>query len=151
MLLRTAIADIRRLVHGLRPPALDELGLVGAVQRLAERCGTDGGLRVDVDVSGELPALPAAVEVAAYRIAVEAVTNAVRHAGASRCDVSIRLGDELVVEVADDGVGLAADHRQGVGLASMRERAEELGGVLSAEAVAGRGTRVRAQLPLVAQ
>ena len=77
--LRTAIADIRRLVHGLRPPALDELGLVGALQRLAERCGADG-LVVEVDVPGELPALPAAVEVAAYRIAQEALTNVVRHA-----------------------------------------------------------------------
>ncbi len=81
--LRTAIADIRRLVHGLRPPALDELGLAGALQRLAERIGFDGAVRVAVDV-GDLPPLPAAAEVAAYRIAQEALTNVVRHAAAGR-------------------------------------------------------------------
>jgi signal transduction histidine kinase len=146
--LRTAIADIRRLVHGLRPPALDELGLVGAVQRLAERCGTDGGLRVDVDVSGVLPVLPAAVEVAAYRIVQEGLTNVVRHAGARNC--CVRLGAEpgaLTVEVTDDGAGLAPAATPGVGLSSMRERAAETGGSCEITAGPDGGTRVLARLP----
>jgi signal transduction histidine kinase len=144
--LRTAIADIRRLVHGLRPPALDELGLVGALQRLADGIGTDG-LRVAVDVPAELPALPAAVEVAAYRIVQEALTNVVRHADAGRACVRLAVDDEtLTVEVVDDGRGLPAEMVAGVGLTSMRERAEEMGGTCRVEAGEG-GTRVLAVLP----
>ncbi|GAA3183857.1 hypothetical protein GCM10010531_42630 [Blastococcus jejuensis] len=147
--LRTAIADIRRLVHGLRPPALDELGLVGALQRLAERCGTDGGLRVEVDVPGPLPALPAAVEVAAYRIVQEALTNVVRHASARHSCVRLTVeATWLVVEVTDDGVGLAATAPAGVGLSSMRERAAEMGGSCEVTTVADGGTRVLARLPM---
>jgi signal transduction histidine kinase len=148
--LRTAIADIRRLVHGLRPPALDELGLVGALQRLAERCGTDGrGLRVDVDVPAELPALPAAIEVAAYRIAQEALTNVVRHSGARNCCVRLAAdADGLVLEVSDDGAGLPAGAVPGVGLSSMRERAAETGGSCEVAARPDGGTRVLARLPL---
>ena len=96
-----------------------------------------------------MPPLPAAVEVAAYRIAVEAVTNAVRHADANHCDVRITMRDAVVIEITDDGVGLADDHRPGVGLGSMRERAEELGGSLIAEQLGAAGTRIRAELPLV--
>jgi signal transduction histidine kinase len=146
--LRTAIADIRRLVHGLRPPALDELGLVGALQRLAESCGADG-LAVEVDVPGALPTLPAAVEVAAYRIVQEALTNVVRHAGARSCRV--RLGADagaLTVEVTDDGTGIAAAVTPGVGLSSMRERAAETGGACEVTAAPDGGTRVLARLPL---
>jgi signal transduction histidine kinase len=149
--LRTAIADIRRLVHGLRPPALDELGLVGALQRLAERCGTDGsGLRVEVDVPAGLPALPAAIEVAAYRIAQEALTNVVRHSGARTCCVRLATDtDGLVLEVTDDGAGLpAAGLVPGVGLSSMRERAAETGGSCEIGAGPDGGTRVLARLPL---
>ena len=146
--LRTAIADIRRLVHGLRPPALDELGLVGALERLAERCGTDGGLRVEVDVRGELPALPAAVEVAAYRIVQEALTNVVRHAQACTCCVRLALdADGLTVEVTDDGIGIPTSAAAGVGLSSMRERVAEMGGSCDVTAGPDGGTRVRARLP----
>lgn len=146
--LRTAIADVRRLVHGLRPPALDELGLVGALRRLAERCGSDG-LVVEVDVPGELPALPAAAEVAAYRIVQEALTNVVRHAGGRNCCVRLAVDpDALTVEVTDDGVGIAASATPGVGLSSMRERAAETGGACEVAAGPDGGTRVRARLPL---
>jgi signal transduction histidine kinase len=146
--LRTAIADIRRLVHGLRPPALDELGLVGALQRLAESCGADG-LVVEVDVPRELPALPAAVEVAAYRIVQEALTNVVRHAGARTCCVRL-VADSgaLTVEVTDDGSGVAASATPGVGLSSMRERAAETGGSCTVTPGPDAGTRVLARLPL---
>ena len=149
--LRAAIADIRRLVHGLRPPALDELGLPGAVQRLAERSGADGaGPRVTVEVDGNLPALPAAVEVAAYRIAQEALTNAARHSGAQHCSARVTVdGPDLLVEITDDGAGLPATGLvPGVGLSSMRERAAEMGGECVVDSVPAGGVRVRARLPL---
>jgi len=142
-----AIADIRRVVYELRPPALDELGLVGALREQAARLSTGDGLSVSVDAP-ELPALPAAVEVAAYRIATEALTNVSRHAGARNCWVAISVDRELVIEVADDGRGITGP--PGVGLTSMQERAAELGGALSAERRAGGGTVVRAQLPIEA-
>lgn len=148
-----ALADVRRLVDALRPPALDELGLVGALQAQAERLG---GPRLDVAGRGELPPLPAAVEVAAYRIASEAMTNAARHAGASSCTVRISAppagpgsGRALELEITDDGRGLpAAGIRPGIGLGSMRERAAEVGGTCRIEAMPAGGTRVFARLPL---
>ena len=151
--LQGCVVEIRRLIDDLRPPALDEVGLVDGIRhRLgAFAAGNGVGPTIEIEAADDLGDLPAAVEVAAYRIALEAVTNVVRHARARRCRVCITLGDDLVVEVTDDGVGLAPDHRQGVGLASMRERAEELGGTLTAEALAGGGTRIRADLPLAAR
>jgi len=149
--LRTAIADIRRLVHGLRPPALDELGLFGALQRLAENIGADAaGPRISVEVPAGLPPLPAAVEVAVYRIAQEALTNVVRHAEATSCGVRLLAGQEhITLEVTDDGTGLSRGTQDpGVGLSSMRERAAEVGGTCSVEEVPGSGTRVVARLPL---
>jgi signal transduction histidine kinase len=137
-----AIADVRRLVHELRPPALDELGLVGALRRHAE--DLDG--RVLLDVPAPLPDLPAAVEVTAYRIALEAVTNAVRHSGATRVELHVAAGDALHVRVTDDGPGRGA-WRPGVGLASMRERVAEVGGTVAA-GPGPRGGLVEARLPL---
>ena len=147
--LRSAITDIRRLVHGLRPPALDELGLAGAVRRLAERYGAEeAGLRVSVTAE-ELPPLPAAVEVAVYRIVQEALTNIVRHARADECTVSLAAADEeLSLEITDDGTGLPEGLAVGVGLLSMRERAAELGGECAVDPATGGGTRVRVWLPL---
>jgi signal transduction histidine kinase len=142
---RAALADIRRLVDGLRPPALDELGLVGAIERRAESFAP---LRTEVRAPEPIAALPAAVEVAAYRIAVEALTNVARHANASRCTVSLSLNGGLRIEVADDGDGLPELLRPNVGLMSMRERATELGGELTVGVAAGGGTRLLAHLPL---
>ena len=106
-------------------------------------------LVVKVDAPARLPALPAAVEVAAYRIVQEALTNVVRHACAHTCLIRLALeAGVLCLEIADDGAGLPAERRAGVGLRSMRERAEELGGSLAVEAVPTGGTRVRARLPL---
>ncbi len=148
--LQACIGEIRRLIDDLRPAALDEVGLVEGIRsRLVAFTAAEGlGPAIGVDALDELGELPAAVEVAAYRIAIEAVTNAVRHAQATRCDVRISLPDALVVEIADDGIGLPDDYRPGVGLISMRERAEELGGTLIAEALPGAGTRLRACLPV---
>lgn len=146
------IHEIRRLVYDLRPPALDELGLAGAIrERVAQYCGgiANNGLRVVVAAPDRLPALPAAVEVAAYRIVQEALTNVVRHASARACAVRLALqAGALCVEVVDDGVGMPAERKAGVGLRSMHERAEELGGSLTAEVLPIGGTRVFARLPL---
>jgi two-component system NarL family sensor kinase len=139
-----AVADVRRLVYGLRPPAVDELGLVGAIE---EQARAMGGVEVCGSVDDDLPA---AVEVAAYRIALEAMTNALRHGG-GRCRVDIRLDEALHVVVTDDGAGLPERFRAGVGITSMRERASELGGTWSISRREPAGTTVRAVLPVAAQ
>ncbi|MGY1730456.1 sensor histidine kinase [Geodermatophilus sp. SYSU D01045] len=142
-----ALADVRRLVHDLRPPALDDLGLAGAVRQQAERL-LPPPVTVTVDAGG-LADLPAAVEVAAYRIASEALANAARHAAASRVRVTLARADgDLVVAVADDGVGIAPDRAAGVGLVSLRERAAELGGRCTVSCPPDGGTEVRAVLPV---
>jgi two-component system NarL family sensor kinase len=146
---RRCISEIRRLAYELRPPALDEFGLVLALREQAARlAGAANGLVVSMEASNELPALPAAVEVAAYRITVEALTNVARHAHAHSCTVHLTVNDVLELEILDDGVGLSPEHRAGVGLASMRERAAELGGICSIERLSAGGTRVRACLPV---
>jgi two-component system, NarL family, sensor kinase len=146
--LQDVVADVRRLVHDLRPPALDDLGLVGALRQQARHDDAAGGLAVTVE-AGDLPDLPAAVEVAAYRIVGEALTNVRRHADATTCSVRLAVEDDaLVVEVADDGVGVDPDRQAGVGLLSLRERAGELGGQSEVVCPPGGGTLVRARLPL---
>ncbi|HEX6386529.1 MAG TPA: histidine kinase [Anaerolineae bacterium] len=151
---QAAVRDIRRLVYDLRPPALDELGLIGALREGAAR-QSQNGLRVTVDAPPQLPPLPAAVEVAAYRVAQEAMTNVVRHAEANVCTVQLALDQVrgtslLCVEVRDDGRGLSSDYQAGVGFQSMRERAAELGGSCRIESVAGGGVHVMAVFPLAA-
>jgi signal transduction histidine kinase len=150
---QTAITDIRRLVYALVPPILAEFGLVVALHEVAaqhSQPGTDS-VQITVDVPDCLPPLPAAVEVAAYRIVQEALTNVVRHAGAHTSVVRLTLDEAagwLWLEIEDDGRGLPAARRAGVGFQSMRERAEELGESCEIESVPGGGTRVRARLPL---
>jgi signal transduction histidine kinase len=140
-----ALADVRRLVHDLRPPALDDLGLAGAVRQQAERL-----LAPRTAVTVESGPDAAAVEVAAYRIASEALANVARHARAAGCRVELtRDADRaLVVTVTDDGVGIAPGAPAGVGLVSLRERAAELGGRCSVQCPADGGTVVRAILPV---
>lgn len=140
-----ALDDVRRLVHDLRPPALDDLGLEAAVRQQAERLRPELAVTVHAEA---LAGLPAAVEVAAYRTVAEALTNVVKHAGASSATVSmLRTSAALSVEVSDDGRGIADDVTAGVGLLSMRERAEELGGQCQVSCPAGGGTTVHAWLP----
>ncbi len=131
-----AIAEIRRLVEGLRPPAVDELGLVGALGQQATRMHAADGrpLAVRVDVPVPLPALPAAVEVAAYRIVTEALTNVARHAGSRDAVVALERDGGRLRIVVQDGGAPAAEWVPGVGLTSMRERAEQLGGTFRAGA-----------------
>ncbi|WP_167137048.1 MULTISPECIES: sensor histidine kinase [unclassified Diaminobutyricimonas] len=138
-----AVADIRRLTHDLRPPALDDVGLVRAAVQQCERFGAV------LEVDGVPEVLPPAVEVAAYRVLSEALTNVSRHASASHITVALR-GEpgRLLVEVADDGRGIGEAAVMGVGLKSMHERAEELGGTLTVTARPAGGTLVRAWLPM---
>ena len=152
--MEAALADVKRLVYNLRPPTLDELGLAGAIREAAEQYGSLNsranapGLRISVDAPERLPHLPAAVEVAAYRIAQEAMTNVVRHSDAGSCLVRLSLGDALELEITDDGTGITPHHPAGVGLASMRERAVELGGTCEILPPPTGGTLVLAHLPL---
>jgi signal transduction histidine kinase len=141
-----AISDIRRLVYALRPPALDDLGLVAAIQEQINQ-NRASGVAFSFEAPEHLPPLPAAVEVACYRIAQEGLTNVVRHAHAHSCTVHLTSGEQLIIEIIDDGQGLPPAYRCGVGLTSMRERAEELGGSWLVEAGVHGGTRVQAQLP----
>ena len=143
-----AMLDVRRLVYDLRPPALDDLGLIGALKQSASRYAT-GELRFSFDVPQTLPELPAAVETAAYRIAQEAMTNVVRHAGATLCTVRLSSRDaHLIVEIRDNGRGLSPDRTCGVGLQAMKERATELNGQFRLESLPDGGTLVQARLPL---
>jgi signal transduction histidine kinase len=141
---RHALDDVRRLSRDLRPPSLDELGLVGALERVAH----DAGLALTIeDDAGPGGAAPAAVEVAAYRIGAEALVNVARHAGVGSASLRVtREDDALRLEVADDGAGTGRAPA-GVGTLAMRERAEELGGTLTVEDRPGGGTIVVARLP----
>lgn len=141
--LTEGIGDLRRLVNALRPVVLDELGLIEAVRQRCDRSPVPATLHVTED----LPRLPAAVEITAYRIIAEALTNVARHAGARTCAVTLHLHDGLVIGIDDDGAS-GADWQPGVGLTSMRERVTELGGRFTA-GPAGHGGQVRAVLPLV--
>jgi signal transduction histidine kinase len=124
--------------------------LVGAIQAQAERLGPLPAF--NIAAPAPLPDLPAAVEVAAYRIAVEAMTNAARHAGAHECRVALVMTDDaaptLSVEISDDGAGIPAEIKPGIGLASMRERAAEVGGSIDFRKREGGGTTITAHLPL---
>lgn len=151
--IRHSVGDVRRLAHELRPPTLDEFGLVAALQERSQQFST-GNLLVKLEASPDLPLLPAAVEVATYRVAQEALMNVVRHAVARHCLIRLVYSSQenklaskneatLTLEISDDGQGLPA-HRSsltgGVGLRSMREQAEELGGTFTIENQPGGGT-----------
>jgi len=151
--IESVISDIRRLVYNLRPPALDELGLVGAIREYIGRFSTESQshgamIRITLETPEVLSPLPAAVEVAAYRIVQEALTNVIRHAHAQSCHVRFLVEGVFHIEVSDDGKGLTEADRAGVGLTSMRERAEELGGTLMIRNAVPRGTQITARLPL---
>jgi signal transduction histidine kinase len=145
---QAAIADIRRLVYELRPPALDDLGLATALREYASQSAGLNGISISIDMPDSLPPLPAAVEVAVYRIVQEGLNNVVRHSGAGNCHIRLTIDDDLQLEITDDGAGISPDRPSGVGLTSMRERAEELGGTFAAVARPEGGTRLLARLLL---
>jgi signal transduction histidine kinase len=156
------LSEVRQLVYNLRPPALDQFGLVGAIRAYAAECERGqaedgrGELAILIAAPDDLPTLPAAVEVAAYHIAREALANVIHHARARQCTLRLTLkksvpnGDEdqLKLTVQDDGEGFVDSEPAGLGLTSMRERAQEVGGAFTAESVVGQGTRLTAVLPL---
>ena len=144
---QTAISDIRRLVYELRPPSLDELGLIEALREQTEQYNQES-LRITLDAPEPLAPLPAAVEVATYRIVQEAMTNVVRHSGANNCTIRFKFNHNLDIEICDDGKGITADRRAGVGLTSIRERVAELGGLFEIVAQPAGGTRLHVRLPL---
>jgi signal transduction histidine kinase len=163
--IRATVGDIRELVYSMRPPALDELGLLGALgERVRELNRAAAGLSFTLEVPEALPPLPAAVEVAAFRIATEAMVNALRHSGAKQCIVRLAYAEPpgaepsgeaaLALEIQDDGDGPPLprhrkEHRSGgVGLSSMRERAEELGGSFRLQPLQPKGTLITASLPV---
>src|SRR3954452_5773402 len=154
--LQSAIGEVRRLFETLRPPALDQLGLAPAIREhidiLATRMRTDEDSPQQVSfkltVSGDLDSMPAIVEVAAYSIVCEALTNVARHSGARTCTVTLTRDKGLHVEVIDDGVVVSDRPGRGLGLGSMRERAAELGGTFLVDAPPPGGTRIVAWLPI---
>ncbi len=144
------VVDVRRLVYDLRPLALDQLGLVCAIREYAASLSDHDELQVSIEAPEHLPSLPAAVEVVAYRIVQEALTNVVRHAQARTCTIRFLLDDTplLYLEIRDDGHGLPPNYRPGMGMHSMRERAAELGGTCAIASLPSGGTLVWARLPL---
>ena len=153
--LRNAIGDIRRLVHGLRPPSLDELGLEGALRERLARFETGGvdadqsRLAVSLDFTDDPGVLTAAIDVAIYRIVEESVTNVVKHAQASRVIVSLRpQAGSIELSIVDNGIGLPETIVSGVGMQSMRERVSELGGRFAIQPDPDKGTEVLAWFPI---
>ena len=145
---QATVDEVRRIVHGLRPPALDDMGLYGALEVLTNGFVTPG-LHVALDLPETRAQLAAATEVAVFRIVQEALTNVSRHAHAHSATVALDVdGANLLLTVCDDGVGLAAQPDYGLGLQSMRARAEELGGRLTTRPNSPTGCCIIAQLPL---
>ena len=141
------LTNIRQLVYELRPPLLDQFGLLGAITDFVSRL--DSGVEIRLDLPSELPALTAAVEVATFRIMQTSMDNVIKHAKATRCDARLTVMDgNLEIEVVDNGVGIAVDYLAGVGLTSMRERAEELGGSFTVAPTRPYGTRLLVVIPL---
>ena len=144
----STVLDVRRIVEGLRPPALDELGLDGALAQLAQRVAQDSDLTVEVSLPDDLPEMPAAVEVATYRVTQEALSNVVRHSRANRSEVVLSVDpDGIRLQVSDNGTGDVRPRPGGIGLTTMHERAAEIGGELTIEAGNSRGTTVALWLP----
>ena len=144
--IRDAIGSVREIAHNLRPPVLDDLGLREALLARV-RQHSSPSLSVELEMPEDLPELSAAVEVAIYRIVEEALTNVVRHARATHCRVALSAERDVELTIADDGVGLPELRRPGVGLLSMRERAEELGGTCRFANADEGGTRITVRLP----
>lgn len=143
---QSALADIRRVVYALRPPALDDLGLIPAIREQAAQYSS-GDLQIEVEAPEGLSHLSAAVEVAVYQIVREALTNVQRHAQAHTCLVCLRANGKVDIEIRDDGVGIPVSRRAGVGLNSIHERAAELGGTCVIESQLGAGTQINVSLP----
>ena len=140
-------SEVKRIVRDLVPTALDQLGLVGAVAQFTRTFEDE--IELDVTLPAGRIELPAAVEVATYRIVTEAMTNVLRHARAARCWLTITTGDVVDIDIRDDGIGLNGHVQDGVGLQAIKERAEELGGTFEVGPNQPRGTHIHASIPAV--
>ena len=146
--IEVALADIRRLVYGLRPPLLDQLGLIGAITSHVSQL--ESQLVIDLQLAPQLPALSAAAEAALFRMVQTALDNVIRHAQARHCQVRLDVSEgALWLVIIDDGIGISPAVRAGVGLTSMRERMEELGGTFAISSIQPTGTRLSASIPLL--
>lgn len=146
--LRTAIGGIRQLVYNLRPPALDELGLIFALDELCRQY-EGSSIKVSLEASEIDFPLHAAIEVAAYRIVQEAITNAGKHSNGSSCRVTLSSADSfLMIQITDDGIGISDNRKKGIGLHSMRERAEEVDGQFFIKNNSDKGMTIEVRLPL---
>ncbi|MDJ0757381.1 MAG: GAF domain-containing sensor histidine kinase [Ardenticatenaceae bacterium] len=148
---KRTLEELRVVINNLRPSTLDQLGLLGALEEWVLNTRQSSDLEIHLDVSQPLPDLPAAVEVAAYRIALEALNNVLKHAKASKCVVHIEVNRHFHLTVTDNGNGLSPSsfgRRKGVGLGSMRARANELGGNCYIQSLGTGGTQVQAILPI---
>ena len=141
-----ASEEVKRIVRGLRPTALDDHGLCGALREFV--LGLDNAIVIDLALPPNDSTLPAAVEIAVYRITTEALTNVVRHAHASRCRVELAIGNHVELDITDDGVGIPDPRRSGIGLQAMRERVRALGGTLAVTGARPHGTQIHARLPV---
>jgi two-component system, NarL family, sensor histidine kinase UhpB len=148
-IVHSSLDDVRRIARELRPEALDDLGLVDALISLCLRIDRQGAMKVSRELEGELPALTAEVELVVYRVAQEALTNALRHSQASQVRVLLRRSPEggVLLSVTDDGCGLPQSLGQANGLAGMRERAILIQAVLEIISSPGEGVEVRLTLP----
>lgn len=145
--LADTLGDVRHLIHQLRPPVLDALGLNEAIRELKESQATP--FRLHLDLPDRLVPMPAEVEVTLWRIVQTGLDNVARHASATNCHLTlVQHADTVTLTLVDDGAGIAANVLEGVGLTSMRERTETLGGVLEISPHAPRGTRLMVRLPL---
>ena len=145
------LQDVRSLAVELRPKALDDFGLVPALERLAETFGEKSGITVDVQTNLDSARLPGEIETALYRIVQEALTNVVKHAGASRVSIVLTRREKSVMAVVEDdgrGFGAAGGEGDGLGLVGMRERVGLLDGRLAIESTEGAGTTVVAEVPV---
>lgn len=143
--LRQATAEIRQLIYDLRPPMLDELGLIKALNHMPL---AGAPLQLDIVAPDPMPTLSAATEVAIYRIATEAIHNVVKHAQATTCTINIAIEAEtLILTIVDDGQGISASNPNGIGTQSMRERAAELGGTFAIQPAQPLGTCIEVRLP----
>ncbi|MEO8394043.1 MAG: sensor histidine kinase, partial [Chloroflexota bacterium] len=140
------LTNVRQLVYELRPPLLDQFGLIGAITDFVSR--DESGLEISLNLPPQLPSLKAAVEVATFRIMQTALDNVIKHAKATRCDVRLALTDgNLNIDIIDNGLGISVNYRAGVGLTSMRERAEELGGTFAVTPTKLQGTHLSVCIP----
>jgi two-component system sensor histidine kinase UhpB len=143
--------DVQRIGRELRPEALDDLGLINALIALCSRVGRQSRMRIRRNLAGDLPALSREVELVIYRVAQEALTNALRHAEASEATVYLRgVGDAVILTVADNGRGLPQHRREG-GLGGMRERALLIGAELMVSSQQGGGTEIRLTVPMTSE